>query len=106
MNTKEKHQILFSQLVLMFHAAAMQQMGKLKNPVTDKVERDLAAAQSSIDLLDMIKEKTEGNLSQEENRLLVEVLKELKLNYVDEMNKPDPAPAPGNAHSTEGKMSE
>ena len=95
MNETEKGQYYFSQLVLMFHAAAMQQMGKIKNPLLDKIERDLAAAQNSIDLLDMLKEKTKGNLTPEEERLLTNVLKELKLNYVDEMNKPtDGRPKP------------
>jgi hypothetical protein len=107
MDAKEKQQILFTQLVLMFHAAAIQQMGKLKNPITDKIERDLGAAQGSIDLLDMLKEKTQGNLTPEENRLLGEVLKELKLNYVDELNKPDPAPpADTTAQQQEGKINE
>ena len=89
MDISEKNQLYFSQLVLMFHAAAMQQMGKIKNPLTDKIERDLSAAQGSIDLLDMLKEKTKGNLNADEDRLLSNVLKELKLNYVDELNKPD-----------------
>jgi hypothetical protein len=76
----------------MFQVATMQQLGKLKNPVTDKIERDLRAAQSSIDVLDMLKHKTKGNLAPEEERFINETLKELKLNYVDEMNKPHPAP--------------
>ena len=92
MTDAEKTQFYFSQLVLMFHAAAMQQMGKIKNPLLDKIERDLTAAQSSIDLLDMLKEKTKGNLSTDEDRLLTSILKELKLNFVDEKNKPSSEP--------------
>jgi len=93
MDSGEKNEIMFTQVVLMFHTAAMQQLGKLKNPLTDAIERDLGAAQNSIDLLDMLKEKTKGNLSEEESRLLVQVIRELKLNYVDEANKPAPSPA-------------
>ena len=95
MNTQEKYQLYFTQLVVMFHAATMQQLGKVKNPLTDKIDRDLAAAQSSIDMLDMLKEKTRGNLSGDEERFLSQILQELKLNYVDESNKPDPAPPAG-----------
>lgn len=102
MDTREKYQILFAQLVLMFHAAAMQQMGKLKNPMTDKIERDLAAAQSSIDILDMLKEKTGANLSDEEGRMLNDILRELKLNYVDEVEKERKA-ATGAEPSNEGE---
>jgi hypothetical protein len=92
MDSKEKNEIMFTQVVLMFHTAAMQQLGKLKNPLTDAIERNLEAAQNSIDLLDMLKEKTKGNLSEEETRLLTQVIRELKLNYVDEANKPAPSP--------------
>jgi hypothetical protein len=87
MDNKEKQQFYFSQLVLMFHTATMHQLGKIKNPMTGAIERDLAAAQNSIDVLDMLKEKTKGNLSEQEARLLSTVIQELKLNYVDEVNK-------------------
>ncbi len=58
MDTVEKNEMMFVQLVSMFQAAALQQMGKMKNPVTDKVERNMEQAQLSIDLIDMLKEKT------------------------------------------------
>lgn len=83
----QKNELLFTQLVGMFHAAAMQQMGKLKNPLTGNVERDLSQAQMSIDILEMFKEKMKGNLRPEEDQFLNGVLSELKLNYVDEINK-------------------
>ena len=88
MDAHERQQLMFMQLVMMFHTITMHQLGKIKNPVTDKVERDLVAAQSSIDMLDMLKEKTKGNLNAEEERFLTNLLKELKLNYVDEAAKP------------------
>jgi hypothetical protein len=94
MDNTEKHQILFSHLVFSLHAATMQQLGKIKNPMTDKVERDLQGAQASIDMLDMIQAKTQGNLSQDESRFLGQVLQELRLNYVDESKKPDPPQEP------------
>lgn len=88
MEEKDKLQnALFIHLVLMFHASAMQSMGKLKNPITDKVERDLQQAKVSIDMLDMLAEKTKGNLSEDEEKFLINIIDELKLNYVDEVNK-------------------
>lgn len=89
MSDPDKNSWLFSQLVIIFHTAAMQHLGKLKNPLTDKVERNLPQAQSAIDMLDMLKERTKGNLTADEDRLLSTILQELKLNYLDEMNKPD-----------------
>jgi hypothetical protein len=78
---------LFFSLIMTFQAAAMQQMGKLKNPISDKIERDLQQAQLSIDILDMLEGKTKGNLSDDESRFLKGILQELKLNYVDESTK-------------------
>ena len=93
MGNSEKSKLLFTQLVVMFHTAAMQQMGKIKNPVTEKIERDLTQAQFSIDMLDMIKEKMHGNLSPDEERLIQSLLQELKLNYVDEVKKDEETPS-------------
>jgi len=82
----------FFQLVLSLQTGAMQQMGKIASPLTGKVERNLDVAKSSIDMLGMLKEKTEGNLSDDEKRLLDHVLYELRLNYVDELKKGDSQP--------------
>jgi len=78
---------LFASLVLTFQAAAMQHLGKVKNPATDTVERDLQQAQMVIDLLDMLAVKTRGRLSDQESALLSRTAQELKLNYVDEVAK-------------------
>jgi Domain of unknown function (DUF1844). len=83
----DKNTSLFFSLIMTFQAAAMQQMGKIKNPISDKIERDLQQAQLSIDILDMLEEKTKGNLSDDESRFLKGILQELKLNYVDESTK-------------------
>ena len=78
---------LFIQLLYIFHASAMQSMGKLKNPMTDKIERDLAQANQSIEMIEMLKEKTKGNISEELSRAIDAFLTELRLNYVDEVAK-------------------
>ena len=83
----QKYQALFFQLIMSFQAAALQHMGKLKNPFTEKIERDLHQAQLSIDMIDMIKTKTQGNITQEESTFLDRVLRELRINYIDEFEK-------------------
>jgi len=82
----------FYQLVLSLQAAAWQQMGKVSSPLTGKMERNLEQAKASIDLLEMLQRKTEGNLSSEEKKLLDHVLYELRMNYVDEAKKPATEP--------------
>lgn len=86
----DKDAILFTRLILTFQSAAMQQLGKIANPITGKIERDLEQASYSIDTLAMIQNKCKGNLSDDEDRLLEVIVSELKLNYVDEIGKPDP----------------
>jgi hypothetical protein len=87
METKEKNQILFIHLVGMFEAIAWQQLGKVTNPVTKTVERNMEGARGAIDTLEMLRDKTEGHLSVDERRFLDETLKNLRLNYVDEINR-------------------
>ncbi|MBP1655186.1 MAG: hypothetical protein H6Q28_1742 [Bacteroidetes bacterium] len=101
MERQEQYAALFGQLVAMLHFAAMQQMGKIKNPVTDAIERNLEGARHTIDTLDMLQERTRGNLSPEEAQFLKQTLQELKLNFVDEVAKGDspPAQAEGGASS-------
>ena len=84
MTREEQQTALFGSLVVMFQSAALQHLGKLKNPATDKIERDLPQAQMMIDMLDMLEAKTKGNLSKEEGSFLAQILRDLKLNYVDE----------------------
>ena len=81
------HNILFMQLIIQNQQIAMMAMGKIKNPVTDKIDRNLEHAKIYIDTLDMLQAKTKGNLSDYEEKFLTETLKDLKLNYVDEMDK-------------------
>lgn len=78
---------LFSYLVSTFYSSAWMQMGKMANPMTNKVEKDMEQAQFTIDLLDMLKEKTEGNLTEDESKLLTRATKELKMNYMEEKKK-------------------
>src|SRR5689334_9258422 len=65
-------------------------LGKVANPFSGKIERDLPSARVMIDLLAELEEKTEGRLEEDEKRLLQKTLTELRLNYLDEMGKPEP----------------
>ena len=70
-------------LIATFEAAAMQQLGKIAHPVTGDVEVILDGAKDSIEMLDMVRRKTDGNLNDDERRLLEHVLYQLRMNYVD-----------------------
>ncbi|MFH1311641.1 MAG: DUF1844 domain-containing protein [Candidatus Eisenbacteria bacterium] len=80
----EKMDALFVNLVLLFKNAALQQMGKIMNPITGKIEKSMEQASFSIDMLEMLKGKSRGNLSEDLGRLLDSTLLELRMNYVEE----------------------
>ncbi len=86
-SSEEQNQALFAQLIMMLYGAAMQQMGKVVNPLTNKAEKNLDLAKLSVDMLSMVEEKTKGNLSDEEARFLSDSLFQLRMNYVDEVKK-------------------
>lgn len=98
----DRNKQLFLSLVQSFQMQAMMQLGKLKNPITDKVERDLEAAQVSIDIIEALKTKSEGNRDEDETQFIDTILSELKLNFVAEKNKGDDKP-PEDSGSTNGE---
>lgn len=87
MEEKWTNEMLFIQLVLQNQQMAMMSLGKIENPIAGKTEKNLEFAKLSIDTLDMLKEKTKGNLSEYEEKFLDETLREIKLVYVNEMQK-------------------
>ncbi len=88
---RPQNEELFMILVMNFHQMAMIGMGKLVNPATGKATRDLSQAKFAIDVLEMLANRTGGNLSKTEDSYLQNTLTELRLNYVDETAKPEPA---------------
>jgi len=77
-----KNLITFSTFILSLNTAALVHLGELPDPVTNKKQVNLTLAKHTIDTLEMLKEKTKGNLTFEEEKLLQSILYELKLKYV------------------------
>jgi hypothetical protein len=84
---------LIPYLVEMFRYQAWLGLGKIANPISGTVERDLNMAKAMIDLLGELEERTEGHRSQDETLLVQGTVTDLRLNYVDEMRKPEAKPA-------------
>ena len=106
----QQNELLFMQLVMMFQGMALQNLGKVMNPVTNQIERNLEQAKNMIDILGMLDEKTKGNLNDNEQKLMEHVLFELRMNYVDELKKDqaseEQAEEQASDNSTEDKASE
>ena len=79
-----KEQQLFMYLVGTFQSSAWIALGKMKNPMTDKIERNLEQASYYIDLLVMLQLKTKGNVSEYEEQMLINTVSELKMNFIEE----------------------
>ena len=82
----EKNDQLLLQLIYMFHTSAMQGLGKVADP-TGQINRNLEYVSQTIDLMEMLLVKTKGNISEDIEKMLTQMISELKLNYVDEKGK-------------------
>ena len=83
---------LFYSLIASLEHSVWVSLGKVKNPATDKIERNLYAASMNIDMIDMLYKRMEGNLNEQEEGYLGRILSELKMNFVDEKKKGDDLP--------------
>ena len=75
-------QVTFSTFILSLASSALVQLGEVPNPETGKVEQDLVMARHTIDVLDMLRAKTDNCLDAEEKRLLDGILYEVRMKYV------------------------
>lgn len=76
-------EIDFPTFILSLATSAQVHLGVIPNPTTGKKETDLPLAKQTIDILGVLDEKTKGNLSDEEARLLEHLLYDLRMMYVE-----------------------
>ncbi len=100
LESKLTEQQLFDQLISSLVHSAWVYLGKIKNPMNDKLEKNVDQASVQIDMLDMLFKRMTGNLSEEEDKYLGHVIRELKMNFVEEKNKPE---EPDSSESVEEK---
>lgn len=87
MEEKEVFEMQFIQLISSLYSSCMFQLGKVINPITGKIDKDLNGAKATIDLLRMLEAKTQGNLSEKEKSALADALSNMQMNYVDEVKR-------------------
>lgn len=85
--TEDAQEILppldFSSLILPFYTQALIKLGLVTDPFSDKEGENLELAKRLIDLLDLFKERTEGNLKPEEEKFLIACIHQLKMAYME-----------------------
>ena len=79
--------INFSTFIISLSTQALMQLGEIADPLSGKVESDVTAAKQMIDILGMLREKTKGNLNSGEERLMEDILFDLRMKYVEAVKK-------------------
>ena len=74
--------VTFSTFILSLNTAALVHLGEIQDPVTQKKEVNLTLAKQTIDTLEMLRTKTKGNLTPDEEKLLQTIIYELKLKFL------------------------
>jgi len=80
---EELPSIDFTTFILSLSHSALLHLGEAPNPDTGKVAKNLAMARQTIDLVAMLEEKTRGNLKGDEERLIGQILYDLRMRYVE-----------------------
>jgi hypothetical protein len=73
----------FGTFVLSLGSSALVHLGEIQHPETAEAKENLSLARQTIDLLAMLEEKTQGNLTPEETRFLRDLLADLRLKFVE-----------------------
>lgn len=72
----------FSTFVLSMNSSALVQLGLIDDPASGQKTKNLPLAKQTIDMLAMLEEKTKGNLTDDEEKILTNILYELRMLYV------------------------
>jgi len=75
-------EINFTNFLLSISTSALFQLGEIPDPTTKQSVKELPLAKQTIDLIGMLKEKTKGNLTPEEEKLMEYILYDLRMRYV------------------------
>jgi hypothetical protein len=82
----DKQDQLYSQLLYLLHHSAMQELGKISNPVNGETSVNLQQAEQLVEMLKMLKDITKGNLSDDMSKTQNMMLDELLVNYKQVVN--------------------
>ncbi len=77
----------FATFIVSLSHSALLHLGDAPHPETNAIEPNMALARQTIDLLGLLEEKTKGNLSGDEERLLTQVLFDLRMRFVETQKK-------------------
>ena len=77
-------EINFPTFIISLNASALVNLGAIEDPASGTKVKNLSIAKQTIDILSMLEEKTRGNLTEEEEKILKNILYDLRIIYVKE----------------------
>ncbi|MBW1896237.1 MAG: DUF1844 domain-containing protein [Deltaproteobacteria bacterium] len=77
-------EVSFSTFVFSISSSVLLHFGEIPDPATGEKKKNLPMAKHSVDILSMLEEKTRGNLTDEEEQLITNILYDLRMRYVKE----------------------
>lgn len=80
-------EINFSTFIISLSTQALMHLGEIADPLSGKVNTDIPVAKQMIDIIGMLRDKTNGNLNAGEERLTKEILFDLRMKYVEAVKK-------------------
>lgn len=83
---KEELKMDFSGFILSLNASALIHLGEIPDPHSKKREVNIPAAKHTITILELLAEKTEGNLTEEEKQLLDDMIYNIRMKYVKSLS--------------------
>jgi hypothetical protein len=75
-------EISFTNLIISLSTSALIQLGEIQDPLTQQSAKNVPLAKQTIDLIGMLKEKTKGNLTSDEEKVVQNILYDLRMRYV------------------------
>jgi hypothetical protein len=75
-------EVTFTAFIMSLNTSALFHLGEISDPVTGEKQQDLVLAMHTIDTLKLLEDKTQGNLTGEEQDILKNILYDLKMRYV------------------------
>jgi hypothetical protein len=88
--SKQKNEmpaINFSTFIFSLNSSALVHLGVIADPTSGSMRKELTIAKQTIDILAILEEKTKGNLTDDENKLLGHILHDLRIKFIKEKNR-------------------
>jgi len=90
MSNNNKHQmpdVTFSTFIASLSSSALVHLGEIAEPSTGQKQANIQMAKHTIDIIGLLQEKTNGNLTKEEDKLIQNVLTDLRMRYLNALKK-------------------